>query len=101
MGSGAMMKVQRHKKEERLEVRIPKALKRVLEYAASLRGTSLSGFILASAQKEATQTIQDFEMLTLCNEAREVFVNALLKPQAPNETLRKAADRYKKHMNIR
>jgi uncharacterized protein (DUF1778 family) len=40
-------------------------------------------------------------MLTLCNEAREVFVNALLKPRAQNETLRKAADRYKKHMNLR
>jgi uncharacterized protein (DUF1778 family) len=72
-----------------------------LEHAASLRGTSLSDFVLASAQKEATQTIQDFEMLTLCNEDREVFINALLKPQAPNETLRNAADRYKKYMNLR
>jgi len=95
-----MMKVQRHTKEERLEVRIPKALKRLLEHAASLRGTSLSDFVLTSAQKEATQTIKDFEMLTLCHEAREVFVKALLNPRAPNEALRKAADRYKKHMDI-
>ena len=39
-------------------------------------------------------------MLTFCNEAREVFANALLNPPAPNETLRKAADRYKKHVDI-
>lgn len=54
--------------------------------------------VLASAQKEATQTIKDFEMLTLCHEAREVFANALLNPPAPNETLRKGAGRYKKHV---
>ena len=96
MRNSAMMKVQRRTKEERLEARIPKALKRLLEHAASLRGTSLSDFVLASAQKEATQTIKDFEMLTLCNEAREVFVKALLNPRAPNEALRKAANRYRR-----
>jgi uncharacterized protein (DUF1778 family) len=96
MRNNATMKIQKHKKEERLEARIPKALKRLLEHAASLRGTSLSDFVLASVQKEATQTIKDFEMLSLCNEAREVFINALLNPPAPNETLRKAANRYNK-----
>ncbi|HSK43640.1 MAG TPA: DUF1778 domain-containing protein [Candidatus Binatia bacterium] len=95
------MRVQRQsKKEERLEARIPKAQKRILEHAASLRGTSLTDFVIASAQKEATQTIRDFEMLALCDEAREVFVNALINPPAPNENLRKAADRYKKHAEI-
>jgi uncharacterized protein (DUF1778 family) len=92
--------IQRRTKEKCLEVRIPKTLKRLLEHAASLRGTSLSDFVLASAQKEATQTIKDFEMLTLCNEAREVFVKTLLNPRAPNEALRKAANRYKKHIEI-
>jgi uncharacterized protein (DUF1778 family) len=94
------MRAQKHAKEERIEVRIPKSLKRLLEHAASLRRASLSDFVLASAQKEATQTIKDFEMLTLCNEAREVFANALLNPSPPNEILRKAADRYKKRVEI-
>jgi uncharacterized protein (DUF1778 family) len=92
------VRVKRRPKQERLEARIPKAQKRILEHAASLRGTSLSEFVLSSAQEAATQTIKDFEMLTLCGEAREVFVNALLNPPAPNETLRRAADRYKKHV---
>ena len=98
---GTAMRVQRRPKQERLEARIPEAQKRLLEHAASLRGTSLTDFVIASAQKEATQTIKDFEMLTLVDEARKVFIDALLNPPAPNETLRKAADRYKQQVEIR
>ena len=94
-------KVQRrHAKQERLEARIPAAQKRLLERAANLRGTSLSDFVLTSAQEAATKTIKDFEILSLCDEAREVFINALMNPPAPNEALRAAADRYKKHVGI-
>lgn len=90
------VRARRRPKQERFEARIPKAQKRILEHAASLRGTSLTEFVLSSAQEAATQTIKDFEMLTLCGEARQVFANALLNPPAPNETLRRAADRYRK-----
>ena len=65
MRNNTIIKVQKHTKEERLEARIPKALKRLLEHAASLRGTSLSDFVLASAQKEATQTIKDLDVDSL------------------------------------
>jgi len=37
------------------------------------------------------------EMLTLCDEAREVFVNALMNPPAPNKAMRAAAARYRRH----
>jgi uncharacterized protein (DUF1778 family) len=98
---GSARKVQRrHVKQERLEARIPPAQKRLLERAASLRGTSLSDFVLTSAQEAATKTIKDFEILSLCDEARQVFIDALMNPPAPNEALRAAADRYKKHVGI-
>ena len=35
-------------------------------------------------------------MLSLRDEAREVFINAILNPPAPNEAARIAAERYKK-----
>ena|SRR6266852_7817286 len=90
----------RRPKQERLEARIPTAQKRILEQAASLRGMTLTDFVIASAQVEAVKTIKDFEMLTLCDEAREVFINALQNPPAPNEGMRLAAERYKKHTGI-
>ena len=99
MGSRNVLKAQRrHTKQERLEARIPAAQKRMLERAASLRGTTLTDFVLASAQEAATKTIKDFEMLSLCDEAREVFIKALLSPPAPNKALHAAADRYKRLM---
>lgn len=46
-------------------------------------GSSVTEFIVASAQQAAAaETIKDFELLTLHNEARDVFVNAVLHPPA-------------------
>lgn len=100
MRGSALKLRKRYTRKERLEARISPAQKRILERAASLRGTSLTDFVLTSAQEAATKTIKDFEILSLCDEAREVFINALMNTPAPNEALRAAADRYKKHMRI-
>lgn len=100
MRSGTLRLQKRRKKQERLEARVSPAQKRLLERAANLRGTSLTDFVLTSAQEAATKTIKDFEIPTLCDEAREVFIKALMNPPAPNERLRRAADHYKKCMGI-
>lgn len=82
-------------KQKRLEARITRDQKRLIERAAYLRGTSVTDFVLASAQQAATATIKDFEMLSLRDEARQVFVNALLNPPLPNAVAQAAARRYK------
>lgn len=74
--------------------------KRLIERAAELRGTSVTEFVVVSAQQAATETIRDFETLSLRDEAREVFVNAILNPPAPNERARAAAQRYKGRMGL-
>jgi uncharacterized protein (DUF1778 family) len=66
--------------------------------AAAFCGTSVKEFIVASAQEAAAETIRDFELFTLHDEARDVFVNAILHPPAPNEAARKAAQRYGRRM---
>ena len=83
------------RKQERLEARVTQEQKRMIERAAEIRGTSVTNFVLASAQQAATETIKDFEVLTLRDKARELFVAALLNPPAPNATARAAAKRYK------
>jgi uncharacterized protein (DUF1778 family) len=101
---GAMAKVQRverrSRKDERLEARVTPAQKDLIERAAALRGTSVTEFVVASAQEAATATIKDFDVLHLRDLAREVFINAVLNPPAPNEAARAAAARYKKHMEL-
>jgi uncharacterized protein (DUF1778 family) len=90
----------RAQKQERLEARVTPEQKRLLERAAELRGTTLTEFVVASAQQAARDTIQDFEVLTLRDEARKVFVNAVLNPPAPNAAARAAAQRYKEQLEI-
>jgi uncharacterized protein (DUF1778 family) len=93
-----MPQVQR--KEERLEARITPAQKRLIERAAALRGTSVTEFVVASAQEAATSTIKDFDVLQLRDEAREVFIQTVLNPPAPTDAARHAAERYRKHMGL-
>ena len=80
---------------ERLEVRTTSAQKRLIERAAELRGTSVTDFVLSNIQAAAAETIREFESLFLRDEAREVFVKALLNPAQPNEALTAAAARHK------
>jgi uncharacterized protein (DUF1778 family) len=93
-----MPQIQR--KEERLEARITPAQKRLIERAAALRGTSVTEFVVASAQEAATSTIKDFDVLQLRDEAREVFIKAVLNPPAPTDAARHAAERYRKHAGL-
>jgi uncharacterized protein (DUF1778 family) len=97
-----MAQVQNHRlrKEERLEARVTPAQKRLIERAAALRGTSVTEFVVVSAQEAATSAIKDFEVLSLRDEAREVFINTILNPPAPNEDARVAAERYKKDIGL-
>jgi|SRR5271165_3621815 len=87
-------------KEQRLEARVTPEQKRLIERAATLRGTTVTEFLVASAQEAAANTIKDFEVLHLQDEAREVFVNAVLNPPAPNNAAIEAAERYKKQMGL-
>jgi uncharacterized protein (DUF1778 family) len=90
-------RIERARKEERLQARVTPAQKDLIERAAEIRGTSVTDFIVASAQEAATSTIEKFEVLHLRDEAREVFINAILNPPAPNDAARAAAERYRKH----
>lgn len=80
---------------ERVEIRMTRAQKKNIERAASLRGTSVTDFILNQVQPAATAAIREFESLELRNEDRRVFVEALLNPPEPNEALKAAVARHK------
>lgn len=83
-------------KADRLEARVTPEQKRLIARAAALRGSSVTEFIVSSAQQAAAETIKDFEILVLQDEARDAFVNAVLHPPPPNRAARKAALRYSK-----
>jgi len=81
----------------RLEARISPELKQRLEYAASLRGASLTDFVVQSAQDAAARTIRENELLTLGEGARIAFAELLLNPPPPAPKALAAAKRYMEH----
>jgi uncharacterized protein (DUF1778 family) len=85
-------------KLERLEARVTREQKQIIARAAELRGTSVTAFVVASAQQAATNAIKDYETMNLQGEAREAFVKALLNPPAPNAAAARAAERYRQRI---
>jgi uncharacterized protein (DUF1778 family) len=90
----------RAKKQQRLEARVTLSQKRLIERAAKLRGTSLTAFVVLSAQEAAARIISDLETLSLQGAASEMFVNAVLSAPDPSQAAQSAARRYKDEMGL-
>ncbi|MBS3779379.1 MAG: DUF1778 domain-containing protein [Desulfovermiculus sp.] len=86
-----------YRRVKRLEARVTPEQKKLLEHAASLSGRSLTDFMIAAIQEVACRTIREHETITLGQEDREVFVNALLEEPEPTEKAKQAAERYLKN----
>jgi len=82
-------------RKERLDTRLTREEKESIETAANLRGTSASDFVRMAVKEAALKTIRDYELLTLNEEARKTFVDALLNPPKPNERAVAAAQRFR------
>ena len=94
-----MMKAQRSsyktKKTERLEARVNRQQKALLQRAADLSGRSLTDFILSASQQAANKVLREYEVITLTAQQSKKFVHALMNPPMPNLALQKAAKRHR------
>jgi uncharacterized protein (DUF1778 family) len=85
-------------KKERLEARLTAEQKRHIEQAARIRGTSVSDFVILSAEEAALRAIREQETLALNDRARKIFAEALLNPPPPGTRLLSAARRYRREL---
>jgi uncharacterized protein (DUF1778 family) len=86
------------RRSERLDARVTKQEKQIIETAASLRGISVTDLLRTSATDAAAQIIRDNELLTLSGKSRAVFIDALLNPPKPNERALAAAKRFRQEV---
>ena len=86
-------------RSERLDARVTPEEKETIETAANLRGVSYSDFVRMAVKEAALSTIREHEVLTLNQESRRVFIEALLNPPAPNPRALAAAKRFKKEIS--
>ena len=89
------MKTIEHK-SERIATRVTPSQKEFIARAASLRGRSLTDFIIDSAQKEAINTIEEAHLIQLSQENQLKLAQVLMNPPKPNDALKKAATAYDK-----
>jgi uncharacterized protein (DUF1778 family) len=87
-------------KKERLEARLTPEQKAHIERAAGIKGTSVSDFVILSADEAAIRTIREHESIQLSASASAVFAHTLLNPLAPHARLVRAAKRYRKSMSL-
>lgn len=80
--------------DERIDCRVSSNSKSLFSRAAELAGSSLSSFVIEATRERALRVIDEHERLVLNNDARNVFMKALINPPAPNAALRAAAKKY-------
>lgn len=80
--------------KERLEARIGSDQKKLFQKAASLKGKTLTDFLIEAAQQEAIKTIKECDVIFLGLKDQNLFVQKLLDDEEPNDTLKSAAKSY-------
>jgi len=83
------------RKTERIEARVTRQQKARIERAAHLRGTSVTEFVVMSAQDAAARTLREHEVLVLNEQASKVFIDALLNPPKPSAKALAAVKHYR------
>lgn len=72
----------------RINLRTSPEAKALIERAAALMGTTVSGFMLQNAYEAARRVVAEHDTLILSQHAFEAFVTACEQPSQPNEALR-------------
>lgn len=81
-------------KQERINLRLKRSAKQMLERAASFEGKTISNFILSSALSRAEKTVHEHEAMSLNAQDAEAFFNALNKPVRFNKKLAAAFEEH-------
>ena len=84
-------------KTTRLEARLSVQEKEFFERAAAIGGfRSLTEFVVRSAKIQAEQIVSKHELVVSSKRDSEIFFNALLNAEPPNDKLRAAANKFDK-----
>ncbi len=86
-------------KTERLEARLTSEQKELLLIAADIEGTTLTDFVVRSAQKQARQVIAEHTRIQLDLEDSQAFVESLLNPPEPNSRMLAKAREYQQEIS--
>jgi len=82
----------------RLDVRIPLAVKELIESAAIAKSQTITEFTISTLTNAAEQILQSERSTKLSNNDRELFLDLLEVKTRPNDALKQAARRYQREV---
>ena len=85
----------KQKSDSRLDFRLNRQVKEVIERAAAVSGQSVSDFALSALYRTAKEVLEREQTTRLSNRDRDIFLAMLDSDAKPNEALKRAAKRYK------
>lgn len=84
-------------KDSRIDVRVKPEQKKLLELAASIKGVSLSAYLLSNSLEKARAEIEHHQKLVLSDGDRDLFVTLMEHPPEPNRALIEAMAEYQQN----
>lgn len=85
----------REKNNARLDFRLNRQLKELIDQAASLMGQSVSDFAISTLVEKARRIVRENSTTILSDHDRDIFLAMLDSDARPSEALKRAAKRYK------
>ena len=76
-----------YKDSARINLRTSPEAKALIERAAAIMGSTVSGFMLQNAYEAASRIVADKNSIILSQEAFEVFISACETPPKPTQAL--------------
>lgn len=71
----------------RINLRVSPSAKALIERAAAIMGSTVSGFMLQNTYETAARVVAQHDTMTLSNRDRDAFLNALAHPPEPTQAL--------------
>lgn len=85
-------------KSARLESRVSKEQKDLIERASAYSGQTVSDFVVAHIEAAAKKVVEEYERIHLDKEQSRVLVDVLLSPKKPNKKLRSALTEHRQRV---
>lgn len=80
-------------KKQRIDLRLTDDDKSMIEEAAAMTNQTITQFMVASASERAAEVIEQHRRLILSEESWNLVMDAISNPPAPNDRLKRAAER--------
>ena len=82
-------------KKQRIDLRLNEDDKHMIEEAAAMTNQSISQFMVSTASERAAEVIDQHRRLLLNKESWSLVMDAITNPPAPNDRLKRAANRLR------